>query len=96
MDKDICNSVMDAKKVERSAADAGGDNDDDPTDVHTPGPTCQELFETALMLRKHVATLNNPFSHKFEVMLGLFGQQTCVAGMQDMMDAKLTDYFARK
>ena len=47
----------------------------------------------ALMLREHVATLNDPYTCKFEVMLGSFGQQM---HMQSMMDTKITNYFVRK
>jgi hypothetical protein len=48
------------------------------------------------MLRKHVATLDDPFARKLEMMLGSFGQRTRVAEMQHTTDTKLTDYFVRK
>jgi hypothetical protein len=92
-DEYIFNSVMDAKKLERGAR---GD-DDDHIDISAPaGPTRRELLQAALMLRKPVAALNDPFSLKLEVMLGSFGQRTRVVEMQGMTDTKLTDYFVRK
>jgi hypothetical protein len=95
-DKDIFDSVMGAKMVSEGNA-RGKDND---TDIDVPeamaGPTRRELLEAALMLRKHAATLNEPFACKLEVMLGLFGQWTCAVEMQDLRDTKKTDFFARK
>jgi hypothetical protein len=77
---------------------AGGDDDDkDDDDNDIPAePTCRELLQAALMLRKHVGTLNDQFSRRFESMLGLFGQQTCMVGMKDMKDSKITDHFVHK
>jgi hypothetical protein len=91
-DEDIFNAVMDAKRFEENGGDDddGGDNDDDP------GPTRRELLQAVLMLRKHVATLDDPFARKLEMMLGSFGQRTRVAEMQHTTDTKLTDYFVRK
>jgi DDE superfamily endonuclease len=92
-DEDIFDSVMDAKRFREGATNAGGDDIDD-VDVSAPaGPTRHELIQAALMLKKHVATLNDPFSRKFEVMLGSFGAQTRVAGMKSAKDTRLTDYF---
>ena len=77
--KGIFDAVMDAKEFERDARGGNDDNDDD-VDVSksapvAPSPTHCELLQAALMLRKHVATLNDPFAHKFEVMLESFEQQ---------------------
>lgn len=46
-----------------------------PSDVELPAPglTCCELLQAALMLKKHVALLNDPFSCKLEVMLSPVG-----------------------
>jgi hypothetical protein len=50
---------MDATKFERNA----GDDDDVHIVIPAPaGPTRCELLRAALMLRKHVATLNDPFA----------------------------------
>jgi hypothetical protein len=92
-DEDIFNSVIEAKTF---AANAGGDLDDNSDDVDVPGPSRRELVQAALMLRKHVATVNDPFSRKLEAMLGSFGQRTRAVGMNGMVDTKLTDYFVRK
>ncbi|KAF9236007.1 hypothetical protein BU15DRAFT_50663 [Melanogaster broomeanus] len=94
-DEDIFESVMDAKMLrERNAED--DDDDIDNSEPQAPGLTRREALQATLMLKKYVGTINNPFSRKFEVMLGSFGQQTRVAEMQDMKDTKLTDYFSRK
>ncbi|KIK92465.1 hypothetical protein PAXRUDRAFT_147263, partial [Paxillus rubicundulus Ve08.2h10] len=76
MDKDIFKSVMDAKKLwERN----GGDDDkNDNINVPAPSLTHSEI----LMLRKYVATFNDPFACKLKVMLGSFGQWTCVVEMR--------------
>jgi hypothetical protein len=88
-DEYIFNCVMDAKKFERNA---GGDVDDH-IDIPAPaGPTRRESLKAALMLRKQVATPNDPFARKLEVMLGSFGQRTRRVEMQGMTDTKLTDY----
>jgi hypothetical protein len=71
----------------------GSESDDDNDDNDNHELTHHELLQASLMLRKHVATLNNPFACKLKVMLGLFGQQTHTAGMQGMMNTKVTDYF---
>ena len=66
-DEAIFESVMDANRFKTGAANAVGDDNDDDDPA---GPTRCELLQAALMLRKHVATLNDPFSRKLEVMLG--------------------------
>ncbi|KAF9228315.1 hypothetical protein BS17DRAFT_693008 [Gyrodon lividus] len=49
-----------------------------------------------MMLKEYVGTFNDPFAHKFGVMLGLFGQRTHAVEMQGMANTKSTDYFTRK
>ena len=44
------------------------------------------------MLRKHVATLDDP-ACELEVMLGSFGQRTRIIEIQDTTDIKPADYF---
>ncbi|KAF9220756.1 hypothetical protein BS17DRAFT_713621 [Gyrodon lividus] len=86
---------MDAKMLqERNAED--DNNNIDNSEPQAPGLIHHKALQAMLMLKKYVRTINNPFSRKFEVMLGSFGQQTRVAEMQDMKDTKLTDYFSRK
>ena len=51
----------------------GDDGNDSDVDLPAPGLTCHELLQAALMLKKHVALLNDPFSCKLEVMLGPVG-----------------------
>jgi hypothetical protein len=96
-DEDIFEAVMDAK--ERRNAHGGDNNSDDNSDslgVPAQGPTRRELLQAAVMLKRHLATINDPFSRNLEVMLGSFGQRTHAAEMQSMTDTKLTDYFVRK
>ncbi|KAH7885799.1 hypothetical protein F5I97DRAFT_1809898 [Phlebopus sp. FC_14] len=81
---------MDAKKLwERNC---GHDNED--TDMPALGPTRSEALQATLMLRKYVGTFNDPFTHKLEVMLGSFRQQTHAIKTQGLKDTKMTDYFA--
>src|SRR6266567_3905964 len=72
-----------------------GLNDNDNNDIPIPFHCCK-LLQAVLMLRKHVVTFNNPFACKLKVMLGSFGQQTCVVKMQHIMDTKITGYFVCK
>ncbi|KIK80910.1 hypothetical protein PAXRUDRAFT_157373 [Paxillus rubicundulus Ve08.2h10] len=95
-DEDIFESVMDAKMLQERNAEDNNNNDIDNSEPQAPGLTHHKALQAMLMLKKYVGTINNPFSHKFKVMLGSFGQQTRVAEMQDMKDTKLTDYFSRK
>jgi hypothetical protein len=98
-DKDIFNSVMDAKQFEKNVGGKGDgngnsdngndDNNNDPALV----PSHCELLQAALMLRKHVATINDPFACKLKGMLGSFGHRTHAIEMQRMTDTRLTDYF---
>ena len=100
MDDNIFESVMDAKKLrERNAvADKLANDDGIGMSKSAPlaGPTRTEALQAVLLLRKYIATFNDPFTHKLEVMLGSFGQQTCTVEMQSMNDTKLTCYFPCK
>jgi hypothetical protein len=51
------------------------------------------VLQAALMLRKHIASINDSFSHKLEMMLGSFGQWTHAIETQGMKETKLTNYF---
>ncbi|KIK96194.1 hypothetical protein PAXRUDRAFT_139034 [Paxillus rubicundulus Ve08.2h10] len=95
MDKNIFESVMAGKRLwERNSAD---DNDNiNSLEAHAPGLTHHEALQAELMLRKYIRTINNPFSNKFKMMLGSFGQQTHVAKIHDMKDTNLADYFSCK
>ena len=99
-DDDIFGSVMEAKKLrERNAGgDESADDDGIGMSESAPlaGPTRTEALQAALSLRKYVATFNDPFTRKLEVMLGSFGQQTRAVEMQSMNDTKLTRYFPHK
>ncbi|KIK75217.1 hypothetical protein PAXRUDRAFT_173446 [Paxillus rubicundulus Ve08.2h10] len=95
-DEDIFESVMDAKMLQERNAEDNNNNNIDNSEPQAPGLTRHEALQAMLMLKKYIGTINNPFSRKFEVMLGSFGQQTRVAEMQDMKDTKLTDYFSHK
>ena len=89
---------MDAKELRK------GNGEDDNINGNTcdseadpsPSPSHSELLRAALMLRKHAGTLDDPFSHKLELMLGSFGQQTRVAMIQGAKNNKLTNYFTRE
>ena len=93
-DEDIFESVMDAKKAQER--NTGGDDSDADVTILVPGLTCRELLQAALMLQKHVRILDDPFAHKFKVMLGSFSQWTCTVKMQGLKDTKVTDYFSCK
>ncbi|KAF9226434.1 DDE-domain-containing protein [Gyrodon lividus] len=95
-DKDIFKSMMDAKMLQERNAEDDNNDDIDNSEPQAPGLTRRKALQVMLMLKKYIRTINNPFSRKFKVMLGSFGQQTRVAKMQDMKDTKLTDYFSRK
>ncbi|KAF9228610.1 DDE-domain-containing protein [Gyrodon lividus] len=95
-DEDIFESMMDVKMLQERNAKDDNNDDIDNSEPQAPGLTRREALQAMLMLKKYIRTINNPFSHKFEVMLGSFGQQTHVAEMQDMKDTKLTDYFSCK
>ena len=98
-DKDTFDSVMEVKRLWEGNLGRNPDNDansDPDSDVSacTPELTCCELLQAALMLQKHIRTLNNPFARKLEMMLGSYGQQTCAFEMQNLKDTKVTDYFS--
>ncbi|KAF9221437.1 DDE-domain-containing protein [Gyrodon lividus] len=71
-DENICKAVMDAKRVwEESAKSSDVDGESDaPVE---PTPMCNEALQAALLLRKYTKNLDDPFTHKLETMLGLFG-----------------------
>lgn len=99
-DDNIFRSVMEAKKLRER--NAGGDESANDNGIgmskSTPlaGLTRTEALQAVLSLRKYVATFNDPFACKLEVMLGSFGQRTHTVEMQSMNDTKLTHYFPHK
>ncbi|KAI6011702.1 hypothetical protein BKA83DRAFT_4381489 [Pisolithus microcarpus] len=55
-----------------------------------------EALQAAHLLQRHTGSLNNPFVHNLELMLGAFGQRTCTKGLLNMTDTKITSYFPHK
>jgi hypothetical protein len=95
-DNDIFNSVMDAKQFEENAGGDNGNGNGNGDDIALTGPTCREALQASLILRKYVASLNDPSARRLELMLGSFGQWTRAVKMQGTIDTKLTDYFVHK
>ena len=56
---------------------ASGDNlnVDNPDELMEPAPTHNEALQAVLTLGRYVKEVDNPFMHKFESMLGLFGKK---------------------
>lgn len=61
-----------------------------------PGASCQEVLQAVMLLKKHVGELDDPFSCRFEEMLGSFGRKTQALGVRRMEDAKISAYFTHK
>ena len=66
-DKDTFDSVMEVKRLWEGNLGGNPDNDvnsDLNSDVSAcaPEPTCHKLLQVALMLQKHIGTLDNPFA----------------------------------
>ena len=74
-ENDIYEAVMDAKTVKDGL---DGDKHDSEKDVTPtkPGPACHEALQAVLTLQEYIGTINDPFVHKLEVMLNLFGWAT--------------------
>lgn len=91
-DDEIYQSVMDAKKVREGDEDDLG-NESMPIE---PAPTRNEALQVALVLRKYVEELDDPFARKLEMMLDSFGWRMRVPNTMNMKDSKLTSYFVCK
>ncbi|KIK74702.1 hypothetical protein PAXRUDRAFT_789118, partial [Paxillus rubicundulus Ve08.2h10] len=57
---------------------------------------CNKALQVALLLQKYTKDLDDPFAHKLEIMLGLFGRKTRTAAMQNTQDTTLISYFPLK
>ena len=93
-DEEIYNSGMEAKKLCKSVVLKVSEGDDN--EPVTPVTTCTKALQVALVLCKYTKDLNNPFTHKLELILSQFSQRTQMEGIQSMKDSKITAYFAYK
>ncbi|KIK76026.1 hypothetical protein PAXRUDRAFT_18499 [Paxillus rubicundulus Ve08.2h10] len=94
-DEDIYEAVMDAKRVWEESAKSGEVDVESDAPVE-PAPMCNKALQAALLLQKYMRDLDDPFAHKLEMMLGLFGRKMCTATMQNTKDTELTNYFPSK
>ncbi|KAF8511528.1 hypothetical protein JB92DRAFT_2725495 [Gautieria morchelliformis] len=83
---------MDRKKAQEENKDSDDIDNDVPIE---PAPTHHEALQAVLLLRRYVRDIDDPFTHKLEMMLGSFGQRTRAAGMKNLKDGKFTSYFTR-
>ena len=94
-DEEIFQAVIDAKEVHEESPHDKGDNDiedDSPSDIC---PTCNEALQAALVVKKYIQELNNPFARKLEGIIDTFGRQTRLMEAQALKPTVLTDYFSR-
>jgi hypothetical protein len=95
-DEEIFEAVMDAKKACKESPHDEGDNDikdDAPSDIC---PTRNEALQAALVVKKYIPELNDPFTCKLEAIIGTFGWQTRLVETQSLKPTVMTDYFSCK
>ncbi|KIK80626.1 hypothetical protein PAXRUDRAFT_158156, partial [Paxillus rubicundulus Ve08.2h10] len=94
-DEGIYEAVMDVKRVQEELAKSGDVDVKSDAPVE-PAPMRNEALQAALLLQKYTKDLDDPFTRKLEIMLGLFGRKTRTATMQNTQDTTLISYFPSK
>ena len=95
-DKEIFQAVMDAKKVcEESTYDKGDNDIEDDSPSYIIRPTHNKVLQAALVVKKYIEELNNPFARKLEGIINSFGRQMRLIEAQALKPTVMTDYFIR-
>ena len=95
-DEEIFQAVMDAKKVHEESTHDKGDNDiEDDSPSYIIRPTRNEVLQAALVVKKYIEELNNPFARKLEGIINSSGRQTRLIEAQALKPTVVTDYFIR-
>ena len=87
-DKDIFDAVMEARQEQEAGEHDGADADTEPTPTHT------EVIQMTLMLGRFTKDKDDVFIQEFESMLVLFRKWAQTDSMKNVVDSKITSYFA--
>jgi|SRR6266850_57817 len=92
--EEIYDVVMESRMLSKSSDDI---SNSDTLQVNSDEdcPTRKEALQAALVLKKYIQHINDPFARNLEGILGLFGQQTRLTEFQNMRPTLVTDYFSR-
>ena len=93
-DEEIFQAVMDAKEVHEESPHDKGDNDIEDDSPSNICPTRNEVLQAALVVKKYIQELNNPFAHKLEGIIDNFGWQMCLIETQALKPTVMTDYLS--
>lgn len=99
-DSGIYHAIMDSQEVHESGTEGVGNSNDDDTprdSTRRPHPTRREALQAALLLKRYLAAIDDPFARKMETSLDLFVYQTrLLEARRNLKPTLLTDYFPRK
>ncbi|KAJ6456730.1 hypothetical protein C8R45DRAFT_844722 [Mycena sanguinolenta] len=94
-DQDIYNAVVASRNAQNASDATGGDNDPDDDAEPTNRPTRREALAAATTVQNFVATLNDEYARKLDVLLATFGRATQLEATNALVDTSITDFFAR-
>ncbi|KAG6842120.1 hypothetical protein H0H87_011485, partial [Tephrocybe sp. NHM501043] len=91
---DIFKAVMEHHKTIQWREKNEGDISEDDVDDE-PKPTHREALLAVSTLQKYISDIDDPFTQKFEVILGAFGHQTRINAAQSLKNTSITSYFTQ-
>ena len=93
-DEEICQAVLDVKKVQGEGQINGRDDDvDDDSSAIEPCPTHRKVLQAASVINKYIDTLDDPITRSLESVLASFRYQMSLEMSHSMKSTHLTDYF---
>ncbi|KIL65026.1 hypothetical protein M378DRAFT_162590 [Amanita muscaria Koide BX008] len=96
-DSEIYHAIMDSQEVHENGTEGLGNSNDHDTPTRRPHPTRREALQAALLLKRYLAAIDDPFARKMEASLDLFVYQTrLLEARRKLNPTLLTDYFPRK